>query len=85
MIPYSMALWTILTKWPAPCGPQWSQPRSAVLLPDVRPGVGGAAASPGASASNTGRMRETTSASPPTIRQKPRSSPNTPPLTPQST
>jgi hypothetical protein len=22
MIPYSMPLWTILTKWPAPLGPQ---------------------------------------------------------------
>ena len=23
MMPYSMPLWTILTKWPAPGGPQW--------------------------------------------------------------
>src|SRR5258708_4528605 len=38
-MPYSMALWTILTKCPAPCGPQWSQPRSAVPAPAARPGV----------------------------------------------
>jgi hypothetical protein len=23
MTPYSMPLWTIFTKWPAPFGPQW--------------------------------------------------------------
>ena len=29
IIPYSMPLWIILAKWPAPLGPQCSQPRSA--------------------------------------------------------
>ena len=27
-MPYSMPLWTILTKWPAPAGPTWPQPLS---------------------------------------------------------
>src|SRR5674476_608687 len=30
MRPYSMPLWTILTKWPAPAGPQCRYPCSAV-------------------------------------------------------
>ena len=29
MSPYSIPLWTIFTKWPAPDGPQWSQPCSS--------------------------------------------------------
>ena len=32
-----MPLWTILTKWPAPLGPQCSQPRSAVVVSPVMP------------------------------------------------
>src|SRR3972149_4453208 len=39
MSPYSMPLWTILTKWPAPEGPQWRYPRSAVPGAASRPGV----------------------------------------------
>src|SRR5215467_2002467 len=27
--PYSMPLWIILTKWPAPGGPQWRKPSDA--------------------------------------------------------
>ena len=38
--PYSMPLCTILTKWPAPDGPQCSQPRSAVVGSPSRPGCG---------------------------------------------
>ena len=34
MSPYSMPLWTILTKWPAPEGPQWRYPSSAVPAED---------------------------------------------------
>ena len=30
MMPYSMPLWIILTKWPAPCGPQCSKPCSTL-------------------------------------------------------
>ena len=26
IIPYSMPLWTIFTKWPAPAFPKWAQP-----------------------------------------------------------
>ena len=40
---------------------------------------------PGASESNSGYSRSTTSSSPPIIRQNPRSRPNTPPLVPTST
>ena len=51
----------------------------------VRPGVRGAASTPGAIVAKIGSSRRTTSSSPPIIRQKPRSSPNTPPLVPTST
>ena len=64
-----MPLWTIFTKWPAPDGPQWSQPCSSGAASPVRPGVRAAAPTPGASASNTGVSRPTASSSPPTIRQ----------------
>ena len=46
---------------------------------------GGRRRRPGASDAKMGSRCSTTSTSPPTIRQKPRSSPNTPPLVPQST
>ncbi len=58
--PYSMPLWTIFTKWPAPLGPQCSQPCSAVLgaTPSrTRLGVRGADSTPGASASKIGASR----------------------------
>ena len=51
MAPYSMPLWTILTKWPEPGGPTCPQPLSG----------------PGASVSSAGRSRSTASSSPPTI------------------
>jgi hypothetical protein len=84
MIPYSIPLWTIFTKCPAPAGPQWYQPSSSGGGSPSRPGVRPAPSSPGARARNSGSRRATTSASPPIIRQKPRSSPNTPPLVPMS-
>ncbi len=28
MMPYSMPLWTILEKWPAPTWPAWTKPNS---------------------------------------------------------
>ena len=80
-----MPLCTILTKWPAPLGPQWRYPCSAVPPICSRPAVRGTAPMPGASAAKIGSRRFTTGASPPIIRQKPRSSPHTPPLVPTST
>ncbi len=85
MIPYSMPLWTIFTKWPAPGGPQWSQPSSSGAGSPPRPAVRGAAAAPGAMAAKMGSSRRTGSSSPPIMRQKPRSRPKTPPLVPMST
>src|ERR1700716_3354253 len=38
---YSTPLWTIFTKCPAPLGPQWRYPYSAVLGAPSRPGVRG--------------------------------------------
>ena len=47
--PYSMPLWTIFTKWPAPFGPQWRKPFSAGVGSPVRPGgVRSAEPTPGA-------------------------------------
>ena len=60
MTPYSIPLWTILTKWPAPAGPQCRKPRSAVAGRPLRPGVRAAASTPGAIASNSGSSRSTT-------------------------
>ena len=56
MIPYSMPLWTIFTKWPAPLGPQWSQPCSAGVGWRRRrgPPCASTVPTPGASASKTG-------------------------------
>ena len=48
-MPYSMPLWTILTKWPAPFGPQWRYPNSAVAGAPLRPGVREIEPPPGAS------------------------------------
>ncbi len=85
IIPYSIPLWTIFTKWPAPFGPQCRYPSVAVPSGRVRPGVGAAIPAPGAIVLKTGSSRATGSSSPPIIRQKPRSSPNTPPDVPTST
>ena len=86
MSPYSMPLWTIFTKCPAPGGPQCRYPASAVvLLASVRPGVRSADPTPGAIVAKIGSRRRTISSSPPIIRQNPRSRPNTPPLVPTST
>ena len=70
IIPYSMPLWTIFTKWPAPLGPQCSHPSWAVP-PSVRPGVGSTASAigPGEIVSQIGASRSTASSSPPIIRQ----------------
>ena len=84
MIPYSMPLWIIFTKCPAPVGPQCRKPFSASTGSPVRPGVRSAAATPGAIDAKIGRSRVTGASSPPIIRQKPRSSPHTPPLVPMS-
>ncbi len=48
-MPYSIPLWTIFTKCPAPGGPQWRYPCSAELLTFSRPGVRGAESTGGAS------------------------------------
>ncbi len=48
-MPYSIPLWTILTKWPAPLGPQCRYPCSAVPPTFSRPGVRGTSPLPGAS------------------------------------
>ncbi len=48
MMPYSMPLWTILTKWPLPTGPQCSQPSSEVPGSWSRPGVRSTLPRPGA-------------------------------------
>src|SRR4029453_14189452 len=47
MIPYSIPLWTIFTKWPAPFGPQCRYPYSAELSDSLRPGVRGMSPMPG--------------------------------------
>src|SRR4026208_1309954 len=47
MIPYSMPLWTILTKWPAPFGPPWRYPRPGVSADGPAPGRGGEVAGAG--------------------------------------
>ena len=80
-----MPLWTIFTKCPEPAGPQWSQPSSSGVGSPERPGVRSIAPRPGASEVKIGESRETVSSSPPIMRQKPRSSPKTPPLVPQLT
>src|SRR5262249_3153628 len=85
MIPYSIPLWTILTKWPPPFGPQCRYPRSAVPPLVSRPGVRAMLPAPGASCAKIGSRCFTTVASPPIIRQYPRSRPQTPPLVPTST
>ena len=68
MIPYSMPLWTILVKCPAPLGPRWSHPPPrgvgtfAARRPlDVPP--------PGATDFQMGSSRLTALSSPPIIRQ----------------
>ena len=83
IMPYSMPLWTILTKCPAPLGPQCRYPSGAVPV-RVRPGVGSAVPEPGAIDLKIGSSRSTGSSSPPIIRQKPRSRPKTPPEVPTS-
>ena len=63
-MPYSMPLWTIFTKCPAPTGPQCSQPSSAVPLAvaSSRPGVRGMSPRPGARARKIGVSRSTAAA-----------------------
>ena len=68
IMPYSMPLCTILTKCPAPFGPQCRYPCSAVPCL-VRPGVGSSQLSPGAMVMNIGSSRCTGASSPPIIRQ----------------
>ena len=83
---YSIPLCTILTKCPAPTGPTRRYPSSCIATLEAAPGVRGAAATPGARERKIGSIRsQTASSSHPTIRQKPRSSPKTPPEVPQST
>src|SRR5580700_11288357 len=53
IMPYSIPLWIILTKCPAPLVPQCSQPSSQVAGLPVRPGVRGAVSIPGASEADT--------------------------------
>ena len=80
-----MPLWTIFTKWPAPLGPQWRYPCSAVPPIASRPGVRAMWPIPGASRAKMGSRCFTTPVSPPIIRQYPRSRPQIPPLVPTST
>ena len=47
-MPYSIPLWTILTKWPPPLSPQCRYPCSAVPPVFSRPGVRGMSPTPGA-------------------------------------
>ena len=79
IIPYSIPLWTIFTKWPAPLGPQWRKPCSAVSGSPCAPGSGARRPRPGAMVAKMGFSRSTTPSSPPIMRQKPRSIPHTPP------
>src|SRR4029450_4235612 len=60
MMPYSMPLWTILTKCPPPLGPQWRYPRSAVPPMASRPGVRGISPAPGQSCAKSGSTGLTT-------------------------
>ena len=69
IIPYSIPLWTIFTKWPAPFGPQWRYPFSAVLGSPLRPGVRSADSTPGAMVLKIGSSRSTAASGPPIIRQ----------------
>ena len=68
IMPYSMPLCTILTKCPAPDGPQCMYPWDAVE-PGSRPGVSSTEPSPGAIVLKIGSSRSTAAASPPIIRQ----------------
>ena len=69
IMPYSIPLCTILTKWPGAAGPavQVALRRGAVAV--VRPGVGSALPSPGAMDFQIGSRCSTGSFSPPIIRQ----------------
>ena len=70
IMPYSMPLWIILTKWPAPFGPGM---QIALLGARVAPRRGRAVAGmpplPGARAAKMGSSRSTAALSPPIIRQ----------------
>ena len=79
-----MPLCTIFTKWPAPPGPQCSQPRSSGVISPVRPGVRSAVWNPGAMVSQSPASRRTVASGPPIMRQYPRSRPQTPPEVPTS-
>ena len=83
IMPYSIPLCTILTKCPAPDGPQCRYPWDA-WDPGARPGVGSTLPSPGAIVLKIGSSRSTAAESPPIIRQYPRSRPHTPPEVPTS-
>src|ERR1039457_2615755 len=54
IIPYSMPLWTILTKCPAPLGPQCKNPNSEGAGIRVRPAVRGLEPMPGAMVAKIG-------------------------------
>ena len=45
-IPYSMPLWTIFTKWPAPDGPTWAYPSSGANAVKIGSTTATAAGSP---------------------------------------
>ena len=68
-MPYSMPLWTIFTKWPAPAGPQCSHPCSSGAGSPERPGVRSIEPTPGAMDANNGSQCATASSAPPIIRQ----------------
>jgi len=68
IIPYSIPLWTIFTKCPAPLGPQCRYPWAAVPS-RVRLGVGSTLPFPGAIVMKMGSSRCTASVSPPIMRQ----------------
>ena len=69
IMPYSMPLWIILTKWPAPLGPGVQIALLGARVAALAVRGGGMAPRPGASAAKMGSSRSTTAFSPPIIRQ----------------
>ena len=71
MSAYSMPLWTILTKWPAPSGPTWVQHGVPSTWAEMD--------------SSIGPRRSYDSAVPPGMIEGPLSAPSSPPETPMPT
>ena len=71
MSPYSMPLWTIFTKWPAPSGPTCVTQGPESVLAEID--------------SSTGLSRSQASTVPPGMSEGPRRAPSSPPDTPMPT